>query len=106
MPCLLGCIALSAPRFVLFLVWLFSDYIGTAYETKIWPFLGFVFVPLTTLAYAFAVHQSGGGPLTGVGWAVVITALVVDLGLFGTSRRKRGKKKDPREIVVKGEKVR
>lgn len=107
MPCLLGCVALSAPRFVLFLVWLFSDYLDAAYETNFWPFLGFLFLPLTTLAYAFAMHQSGGGELTGVGWAIVITALVVDLGLFGTSRRKKGngQKKSEREIVVKGEKV-
>lgn len=102
MPCLLGCLAISAPRFVLFLVWLFSNYLDQAYQTKIWPFLGFLFMPLTTLAYAFAMHQ-GGGQLTGFGWAVVITAVFVDLGLFGTGERARRKR--VREIVVKGEKV-
>lgn len=102
MPCLLGCLAISAPRFALLLVWLFSDYLGQAYETKIWPFLGFFFLPLTTLAYAFAIHQ-GGGHLTGLGWAIVITAVIVDLGLFGTGAR--AKKEREREIVVKGEKV-
>ena len=56
MPCLLGCLALSAPRFVLLVVWLFTDWIGWAYDTKIWPFLGFIFMPLTTLAYAGAMH--------------------------------------------------
>ncbi|MFN0242355.1 MAG: hypothetical protein ACKVWV_05625 [Planctomycetota bacterium] len=107
MPCLLGCIALSAPRFVLFLVWLFSNYLDQAYATNFWPFLGFLFLPLTTLGYAFAVNHFGGAELTGVGWAIVLTALVVDLGLFGTSRRRKGQgpKKNEREIVVKGEKV-
>lgn len=102
MPCLLGCLAISAPRFVLLLVWLFSDYLRDAYETKIWPFLGFLFMPLTTLAYAFAMHQ-GEGRLTGFGWAVVITAVLVDLGLFGTGEKARRNR--VREIVVKGEKV-
>jgi hypothetical protein len=103
MPCLLGCLALVAPRFVLFLVWLFSDYIGDAYETNFWPFMGFLFMPLTTLAYAFAMHQ-GNGHLTPFGWAVVITAVIVDLGLFGTSAKK-ARRGGPPEIVVKGEKV-
>jgi hypothetical protein len=103
MPCLLGCIALSAPRFVLFLVWLFSDYIGDAYQSNFWPFMGFLFMPLTTLAYAFAIHQ-GGGHVTGFGWAVVITAVIVDLGLFGTGA-KNARDRKVREITVKGEKV-
>ena len=102
MPCLLGCLALSAPRFVIVLVVLFSDYIGDAYESNLWPFLGFLFMPLTTLAYAFAMHQ-GHGQMTGFGLAVVITAVIVDLGLFGTSAKKA--RRGPREIVVKGEKV-
>ena len=34
-------LALIAPRFAIVLVWLFSDYLGRAYETVIWPLLGF-----------------------------------------------------------------
>lgn len=100
MPCFLGCLALSAPRVVLVLVWLFSDYIGAAYHTKLWPFLGFFFMPLTTLGYAFAMHQ-GGGVLTPIGWAVVIVAAMVDLGLLKTGANARKSK----EIVVRGERV-
>ena len=37
MPFLVGCIALGTPRFAIILVWLFSDYIGRAYETTLWP---------------------------------------------------------------------
>ena len=58
-PILLGCLALGAPRLVLFLVWLLSDYLGRAYASNFWPFLGFLFLPLTTLAYAWAKNSSG-----------------------------------------------
>src|SRR5678816_3171504 len=40
MPCLLGCLALLFPRVVIVLVVIFSDYIGQAYQTILWPLLG------------------------------------------------------------------
>ena len=90
------------PRLVLFLVWLFKPaWLGSVFETTFWPFLGFLFMPLTTLAYAFAWHQ-GDGVLTPIGWAMIVVAVLVDLGLIGTGARSR---KRPREIVVKGERV-
>ena len=49
MPCCIGLIALSAPRVAILLVVLFSDYIGTAYETTLWPLLGFFFRSTFTL---------------------------------------------------------
>jgi hypothetical protein len=70
MPCLIGCLALSAPRFAIVLVVLFSDYIGRAFTTGLWPFLGFLFMPVTTL---------------------VVLAALIDLGMIGgsASRRRR-----------------
>jgi len=102
MPCLLGCLAISMPRLVLLLVWLFSDYLETAYRTKLWPLLGFVFLPLTTLAYAFAMHF-GHFAWTPIGVAAFVTAFLVDVGLIrkGSSGR-RGR---AREITVRGEKL-
>lgn len=104
MPCLLGCLALSTPRLILFLVWIFSDYLDQVYTTKIWPVLGFVFMPLTTLAYAFAMHF-GHGEWTAVGAAAVITAVLVDLGLIGTGAKAKKHRDRQREIVVRGERV-
>ena len=88
MPCLIGCFALFMPRLAIVLVWLFSDYLGTAYQTTIWPVLGFIFMPLTTLAYAWAWHQ-GNGSVAGVGLVVVVLAVLIDLGLLGTSETSR-----------------
>jgi hypothetical protein len=100
MPCLLGCLALAMPRLVLVLVWLTSDYLGRAYQTVLWPVLGFFFLPLTTLAYAFAMNY-GGHSWTPVGTAAVVTAVLVDLGLFRTGAKSRKQ----RQITVKGTRV-
>jgi hypothetical protein len=89
MPIVVGCLALMAPRFVIVLVVVFSDYIGRAYESVLWPFLGFLFLPLTTLAYAWAINSRGS--VEGLQLVVVIIAVLIDLGLVGGSaaRRKR-----------------
>jgi len=83
---------LSAPRFAILLVVFFSSYIGRAYETTLWPFLGFLFMPLTTLAYAWAINSRGS--VAGFHLAVVVVAVLIDLGLVGgsASRRYRPKK--------------
>jgi len=81
MGCVVGCIALAFPRIVLFVVFLLSNYLGRAYETNFWPFLGFFFMPLTTLAYAWAVNTNG--TVTGGYLVVVVLAVIMDLGLTG-----------------------
>jgi len=51
-PCLLLIILLAFPRIALVLLFLFSNYLQRAYHGLILPLLGFLFLPLTTLAYA------------------------------------------------------
>jgi hypothetical protein len=90
MPCVLGCIALVAPRLTIVLIVIFSNYIGRAYETMIWPLLGFFCMPLTTLAYAWAINSRGS--VDGLHLVVVVIAVLMDLGLIGgsaSSRRRR-----------------
>lgn len=88
MPCIIGCLALSMPRLALFLVWLFSNYLSEAYQTILWPLLGFIFMPLTTLAYAWAIHY-GDGSVQGLGLVVVVLAVLIDLGLLGSGESSR-----------------
>ena len=85
MPCLLGCLALSFPRFVLFLVWLLGgNYLSSAFHSFLLPLLGFFFLPLTTLAYAYSAHSlSVAGNVSSLGWLVVLVALFIDIGLLG-----------------------
>ena len=81
----MGCIALVTPRVAILLVVIFSDYIGQAYATTLWPLLGFFFMPLTTLAYAWAIHSRGS--VSGIQLVVVVVAVLIDLGLIGGSAR-------------------
>ena len=92
MPCLVAILALFFPRIAIVLVWLFSTYLHTAYQTVLWPVLGFFFMPLTTLAYAFAWH-TGGGSVHGLGLVVLIIAVLMDLGILGGSAGSRKKKR-------------
>jgi len=92
MPFLVGCFALATPRFAIILVVIFSNYIGRAYQTTLWPFIGFLVMPLTTLAYAWAINSRGS--VAGFQLVVVVVAVLFDLGLVGgsASGRRRSKK--------------
>jgi hypothetical protein len=78
------------PRLALILVWLFSNFLGRAYHTILWPLLGFIFMPLTTLAYAWAINSRGS--VAGFHLAVVVIAVLIDLGLVGGSASRRRKR--------------
>jgi hypothetical protein len=93
MPCLVGCLALAMPRFAIILVVIFSDYLGRAYQTMLWPILGFFFMPMTTLVYAWAINSRGS--VQGIHLVVVVVAVLIDLGLIGGSAsRRRSKAQD------------
>lgn len=81
MPCLLVVLALFFPRLIIAILALFTDYMGRAYETLLWPVLGFVFMPFTTLAYAWAVNSHGS--VEGLYLVVVIVAVLADIGSWG-----------------------
>ncbi len=91
MPCCAAlALALVGPRFALFLIWLFSDWLGRAYETTIWPFLGFLFLPWTTLGYMVAQNWYGG--LDGLGvvfFGLGVAGDVLSYSGGGRRRRKR-----------------
>ncbi len=91
MYCLVGCIGLVTPRLAIVLVVIFSDYIGRAYDTLMWPVLGFLFMPATTLAYAWAINSRGS--VEGLQLVVVVIAVLIDLGMIGGSAR-AGREKD------------
>ncbi len=87
MCCLLVLLAFFTPRIVLFILWLFTSYLARAYETWLWPTLGFFFLPATTLAYAIARNEFGG--VNGLGLVVLIIGFAVDVGLLGGGARQR-----------------
>ena len=92
MPCCIAAIlALAFPRIALVLMFLFSNYLERAYHGLIVPILGFIFLPLTTIVYAWLVNNNypiGGGHLI-----VLIIAVIIDVGGIGGghySRTRRG----------------
>lgn len=89
---MIGCLAILLPRLTLFCIMLFSDYLGRAYETILWPLLGFFFLPLTTLAYAFGKNHGPDGSISGWYLVLMVIAVLIDLGSAGhggQSARKR-----------------
>jgi len=84
MGCLVVLVAIAVPRFVMVVLWLFSDYLDRAYDSWLWPLLGFFLLPTTTLAYAIAQNSFHG--LKGGGLALVVLGALVDFGVIGGGR--------------------
>jgi hypothetical protein len=80
--CLALIVLLAFPRIALVLLFLFSNYLQRAYHGVILLLLGFLFLPLTTLAYAWMVNTRQ--PIVGIKLVILIVAVVIDLG--GLSR--------------------
>lgn len=91
MPCFLALLGFFFPRLVMVLLFLFTNYMGRAFHTALWPLLGFIFLPFTTLAYAFAINSNG--QVTGIYLVLVVIGVLLDLGVLGgggrTVRRRR-----------------
>lgn len=83
MGCFVVLLILAMPRFVMFLLWIFSDYLSRAYDGFVLPLLGFFLLPTTTLAYAVAKNETGG---LGWGLVLVIFGALFDLGIWGNGR--------------------
>jgi hypothetical protein len=81
MPCLLLILFLAFPRLALVLLFFFSNYLQRAYHGFIIPLLGFLFLPLTTLIYAWMANNNR--PMVGVNLLILIIAVVIDVGGLG-----------------------
>jgi hypothetical protein len=77
-------VGLAIPRVVMVVLWIFTDYLGRAYDGVILPLLGFFLLPTTTLTYAIAENESGG--LEGWGILIVVIGVLLDLGTWGGGR--------------------
>ncbi len=90
MPCFLVLIAVAFPRLVLVLTWLFSRTLERAYHGMLIPLLGFFFLPVTTLVYAWMVNARM--PIDGLNLLLLIVAVLIDAGSHkgaGSYRRRR-----------------
>lgn len=81
MPCILLILVLAFPRIVLLALYFLSNYLERAYHNILIVLLGFLFLPLTTLVYAWIVNS--GLPVAGINLIWLILAVVIDVGGFG-----------------------
>ena len=81
MPCLLVLVVLFFPRIVLALLFFFSSYLERAYHGIILPLLGFIFLPVTTLAYAWMMNSHM--PIEGMNVLILVVAVLIDAGGLG-----------------------
>ena len=94
MGCVWIVLALLVPRVAIVLAFLFTRWLEAAFDTWVWPVLGLLFMPYTTLAYT-AAAVSTGHRITG-GWIVLIViAVLVDVAHWGGGVHRR------RSIVVR-----
>lgn len=90
MPCLLVILVLIFPRITLLLIFLMSNYLERAYHGLLIPLLGFVFLPVTTLVYAWLMNSRM--PMEGFNILLLVVAVLIDAGGFGSGayhRRQR-----------------
>jgi hypothetical protein len=87
---MLGCACLFAmgaaffPRLALLLVWLFTPLVNRAFHfTILWPLLGIIFLPFTTLMYVLVYNPAVG--VIGWGWLWVILGFLLDISSYGSS---------------------
>lgn len=82
MPCVVTVLILMFPRVVLVVMWLFSNYLDRAYHGLVIPLLGFIFLPITTIVYAWMVNSHM--PIEGVNLIILIVAVLLDAGSHGS----------------------
>lgn len=86
MCCIVTALLIVGPRAALIVWWLLdSARFGATFEGLLVPILGFLFLPWTTLMYVVAAP----GGVSGLEWALLVVALLIDLGAHGGTYRNR-----------------
>ena len=84
MPCLFVLLILAFPRVILACMWFFTHMLDRAYHGLLIPLLGFFFLPITTIVYAWLVNEHR--PIEGVNLVILIVAILCDAGSHGGGR--------------------
>ena len=79
--CLLAMTAAFAPRLVLLFMWIVGPRVNAAFDSFIWPLLGLIFLPYTTIMYVL-VWTSGIG-VSGWDWIWILLGVVLDIMKWG-----------------------
>lgn len=80
MCCFFTTLVLLGPRFAILIWWLIRPaYYNLVFNTWIWPLLGLIFLPWTTLMFLIV----GGSPLVGFDWVWMGLAVIADIASYG-----------------------
>ncbi len=93
--CLLGIVGLVLPRVAMVVILLFTRWFEAVFATWLWPLLGFIFAPYTTLAYMAAVLDAGA--ITPFWIVVIVVGALADASHWGGGYRWRTR----RTIIVR-----
>ena len=74
------------PRFALGAWWIFGTKVDAAFDSFLWPLLGLLFLPWTTLFYVIAWSPVGG--VTGGEWIFVGIGFLADLMTYSARAAK------------------
>ena len=84
MPCLFALLAGFAPRIADILLWIARPTLFTAAfgGSWLWPLLGIIFLPFTTLMYVLLVGPTG---LSGWDWLWLVLAVFLDISHWSST---------------------
>jgi hypothetical protein len=83
--CLFILLMLLGPRVFLVLVWLFTTWY-TAFDSRLVAFLGWIFLPYTSLAWMYIKFHNAGA-IQGGYLVLLILAVLLDIGVFSGGHR-------------------
>jgi hypothetical protein len=88
--CLVAFLAVLSPRVAIFFTWAFTNRMTVAFNSFWIGFIGFLFLPWTTLAWSWCYATVQG--VTGFGWFIVILAFIADVSTHvGAAQARRQK---------------
>jgi len=87
MGCLFALLGGLFPRLAVFILWVARpERVDAAFSSFIWPLLGIIFLPFTTLMYV-VLWRVGG--LEGFDWFWIVLAVFFDVGHTATAYSQR-----------------
>jgi hypothetical protein len=87
MPCLLAILIVAFPRVGIILLYLFTTFFTNLHGSILIPILGFIFLPLTLIAYTYVLNSHT--PINTTSLVILFVAVILDLGLVGGATRRR-----------------
>jgi hypothetical protein len=87
MPCLLAILVVAFPRVAILLLYFLTDFFHGVYHGVVIPVAGFLFLPITLLAYTYL--QRSHTPMGTTQFVILFVAVILDLGMLGGSSRRK-----------------